>query len=160
MNKSIDFYFDFISPYSYLAYKRIKFIDKKNELKINLLQNNGKDIEWMENIGSASNYLYLHIAFFFALHQVSREMSVPWLPHFLILDQPSSPYGIQTDDDKTSFNAVLVKMDKFIDFMKSQSGMQLIVMEKIKHQHWLDLELKNFHLVDEEMVGEIGLIMN
>ena len=35
MNKSIDFYFDFISPYSYLAYKRIKLINKKNELRIN-----------------------------------------------------------------------------------------------------------------------------
>ena len=35
MTKSIDFYFDFISPYSYLAYKRIKLIVKKNVLKIN-----------------------------------------------------------------------------------------------------------------------------
>ena len=35
MIKSIDFYFDFISPYSYLAYKRIKLIDKKDELRIN-----------------------------------------------------------------------------------------------------------------------------
>ena len=35
MTKSIDFYFDFISPYSYLAYKRIKLIDKKNKLRIN-----------------------------------------------------------------------------------------------------------------------------
>ena len=29
MTKSIDFYFDFISPYSYLAYKRIKNICKQ-----------------------------------------------------------------------------------------------------------------------------------
>jgi len=29
MNKSIDFYFDFISPYSYLAYKKIKNIKQK-----------------------------------------------------------------------------------------------------------------------------------
>ena len=35
MTKSIDFYFDFISPYSYLAYKRIKFINKKDKLRIN-----------------------------------------------------------------------------------------------------------------------------
>ena len=35
MIKSIDFYFDFISPYSYLAYKKIKLIDKNNELRIN-----------------------------------------------------------------------------------------------------------------------------
>ena len=35
MTKSIDFYFDFISPYSYLAYKKIKLINKKDEIKIN-----------------------------------------------------------------------------------------------------------------------------
>jgi 2-hydroxychromene-2-carboxylate isomerase len=35
MTKSIDFYFDFISPYSYLAYKRIKFINEKDKLRIN-----------------------------------------------------------------------------------------------------------------------------
>ena len=35
MIKSIDFYFDFISPYSYLAYKKIKLINKKDELRIN-----------------------------------------------------------------------------------------------------------------------------
>ena len=34
MTKSIDFYFDFISPYSFLAYKRIKTFEKKNNLQI------------------------------------------------------------------------------------------------------------------------------
>ncbi len=34
MNKSLDFYFDFISPYSYLAYKRLKKINKNNEINI------------------------------------------------------------------------------------------------------------------------------
>jgi 2-hydroxychromene-2-carboxylate isomerase len=29
MSKSIDFYFDFISPYSYLAHKKVKVINKK-----------------------------------------------------------------------------------------------------------------------------------
>ena len=35
MTKSIDFYFDFISPYSYLANKRLKKLDKENKIKIN-----------------------------------------------------------------------------------------------------------------------------
>ena len=35
MIKSIDFYFDFISPYSYLAHKRIKLSNKKDKLRIN-----------------------------------------------------------------------------------------------------------------------------
>ena len=31
----IDFYFDFISPYSYLAHKKLKFLNKDNKLNIN-----------------------------------------------------------------------------------------------------------------------------
>jgi 2-hydroxychromene-2-carboxylate isomerase len=35
MTKSVDFYFDFISPYSFLAYKKFKSLDKKNKIKVN-----------------------------------------------------------------------------------------------------------------------------
>ena len=35
MTKSFDFYFDFISPYSYLAYQKIKSINNKIEININ-----------------------------------------------------------------------------------------------------------------------------
>ena len=34
MIKSFEFYFDFISPYSFLAHKKIKKIEKKNSVKI------------------------------------------------------------------------------------------------------------------------------
>ena len=33
MNKFVDFYFDFISPYSYLAHKRIREIQKEKKIK-------------------------------------------------------------------------------------------------------------------------------
>ena len=35
MIKSFDFYFDFISPYSYLAHKQIREIEKQNKITIN-----------------------------------------------------------------------------------------------------------------------------
>jgi len=35
MTKSIDFYFDFISPYSFLAYKKLKSLNKNDEIVIN-----------------------------------------------------------------------------------------------------------------------------
>ena len=34
MTKSIEFYFDFISPYAFLAYKRLKFLNKDEKLNI------------------------------------------------------------------------------------------------------------------------------
>ena len=35
MTKPIEFYFDFVSPYSYLAHKQIRIIEKKENIKIN-----------------------------------------------------------------------------------------------------------------------------
>ena len=35
MTKSIDFYFDFISPYSYIAHKRIKHLKKEDKIIFN-----------------------------------------------------------------------------------------------------------------------------
>ena len=34
MSKSLEFYFDFVSPYSYIAYKQIQKVEKKNTFKI------------------------------------------------------------------------------------------------------------------------------
>ena len=35
MIKPFDFFFDFISPYSYLAHKQIRKLEKENNIKIN-----------------------------------------------------------------------------------------------------------------------------
>ena len=35
MNKTFDFYFDFISPYSFLAYKKLNLMNKEKKIKIN-----------------------------------------------------------------------------------------------------------------------------
>ena len=37
MNKIIDFYFDFSSPYAYIGYKEIKKLEKKNSFKIKFM---------------------------------------------------------------------------------------------------------------------------
>ena len=34
MSKSVEFYFDFVSPYSYIAHKQIQKVEKKNTFKI------------------------------------------------------------------------------------------------------------------------------
>jgi len=35
MTKPIDFYFDFVSPYSYLAHKQIRKIEEEESIKVN-----------------------------------------------------------------------------------------------------------------------------
>ena len=35
MTKTFDFYFDFISPYSFLAFKKLKVLNKNNKININ-----------------------------------------------------------------------------------------------------------------------------
>ena len=35
MTKSFDFYFDFISPYSFIAYKKLKLLNKNHKININ-----------------------------------------------------------------------------------------------------------------------------
>ena len=35
MTKSFDFYFDFISPYSFLAYKKLKLLNRNNNINVN-----------------------------------------------------------------------------------------------------------------------------
>ncbi|WP_342755278.1 DUF3732 domain-containing protein [Pantoea sp. MBD-2R] len=37
-------------------------------------------IEKMPDVGSASNYLYLHISFFLAIHEIAKTRQVPWIP--------------------------------------------------------------------------------
>ena len=34
MNKNFEFYFDFVSPYSFIAHKKIKKLEKNNSFKV------------------------------------------------------------------------------------------------------------------------------
>ncbi|WP_257975365.1 DUF3732 domain-containing protein, partial [Vibrio parahaemolyticus] len=67
----------------------------------------------MIDIGSASNYLYLHLSYFMALHKVARENSVPWLAHFLVFDQVSTPYTLENSDDIASLDLALKEIDMY-----------------------------------------------
>ncbi len=53
----------------------------------------------VRNIGSSSNHLFLHLAFFAAIHRLFAKKEIPYIPPFLILDQPDSPYYETNDKD-------------------------------------------------------------
>nr|WP_284503047.1 DUF3732 domain-containing protein [Caballeronia sp. AZ10_KS36] len=118
--------------------------------------------EKMPDIGSASNYLYLHVAYFLALHEIAKLRRVPWVPSFLVLDQPSTPYWTdgKLTDDIVSLDVVLRELDQFVKEMDEYGGFQMIVLEHIEETHWVGLGLDRFHLVDRELRGDYGLILS
>lgn len=119
-------------------------------------------IEKMPDVGSASNYLYLHIAHFLAIHEIARTLLIPWMPSFLILDQVSTPYfssNGQPNDDIRSLDKVLSQLNDFVSRMDKRGGFQIILLEHIYEDHWTSLQLDRFHLVDRELRDDYGLIL-
>ncbi|ENK8666709.1 DUF3732 domain-containing protein [Enterobacter bugandensis] len=132
-----------------------------NKAKKTLDLINKNQVEKMIDIGSASNYMYVHVAYFLALHELVRDRNVPWVPRFLVIDQPSTPYfstaGKKTDDF-ASLDAALNEINSFVEKMRSHGGFQIILLEHIEETYWLDREMTNFTLVDNELRGNYGLI--
>lgn len=122
--------------------------------------NNGQ-VEKMIDVGSASNYMYLHVAYFLALHELVRERNIQWMPRFLVIDQPSTPYfsseGKKTNDFDL-LDAALSELNSFVSKMDAYNGFQIILLEHIEEKYWLDKKLENFNLVDKEFRGDYGLI--
>jgi len=140
------------------GYEDSQAVFMENQKVINLVLDEGKSVEKMEDIGSASNYLYVHLSYFMAIHEVARRNSVDWMPSFLILDQVSTPYSGETADDISSLDAALSEINNFVTTMSTLGGFQVILMEHITESHWKKLGLENFNLVDRELIGDYGLI--
>ncbi|WP_036551735.1 DUF3732 domain-containing protein [Neptunomonas japonica] len=140
------------------GYEASQAVFLESEKAINLILDNGLSVEKMIDIGSASNYLYIHLSYFMALHEVAREKKVSWMPHFLVFDQVSTPYTLEIPDDISSLDLALQELNIFVESMKEKGGIQVILMEHISESHWKNLKLDNFKLVDKELIDEYGLI--
>lgn len=120
-------------------------------------------IEKMPDVGSASNYLYLHVAYFLAIHEIAKARRIPWVPSFLVLDQVSTPYFSsdgKANDDIRSLDKVLAELNQAVIDMDEYGGFQIILLEHIGQEHWTKLELERFHLVDKELRDGYGLILD
>ena len=96
MTKSIEFYFDFSSPYSYIGYKEIKLLEKKNKFKIKYmpiflggLHNSAYifiayQIYFTENIFEVFN-LYIGLEELYSLFSNEAFLLIFWL-HFLAVN--------------------------------------------------------------------------
>jgi len=130
-------------------------------LKILKLRKPG-DILSSSNIGSKSNYMFLHLCLFLGFHEHFILYKQPYVPQFLILDQPSQPYlekssinpdtgEIVADDDRNTIKDAFMLLNSFIEnIVKEINGdFQIIMLEHASSNYWEEPKLDHFHLVDE-----------
>jgi len=140
------------------GYENAQAIFLEKDRSINLILDEGRSVEKMIDIGSASNYLYLHLSFFMAIHELALDNQVSWMPSFIVFDQVSTPYTLENSDDIASLDVALKELNDYVESMKEKGGIQIILMEHLHESHWKNLKLNNFRLVDKELIGDYGLI--
>ena len=119
----------------------------------------------VENVGSSSNHMFLHLFLFLGLHEQIVREKIPYVASFLIIDQFSRPYfedrsgNIRESIDSSDIakvTAALSLLDNFVANIKQLGGnFQIIVFEHISPETWSGFS--NFHLVESFKDGN-GLI--
>ena len=112
--------------------------------------------DYIENVGSSSNHMFLHLFLFLGLHELILRKKVPYVPPFLVIDQFSRPYwgeGTRRKDklDNTDIRKVRAALELLNSFVKNVNSIgasfQMIIFEHINKELWEGLP--NVHLVDE-----------
>ena len=117
--------------------------------------------DYLENVNSSSNHMFMHLFLFCGLHEAIQIKKAPFVPSYLIIDQPSRPYWGDRDAPKLRIDhgdeAKIRRAFELLNWTveritKRQGGQcQLIVFEHVPPSTWKDLE--HVHLVDEFVDG-------
>ena len=112
--------------------------------------------DYIENVGSSSNHMFMHLFFFLGLHEAIQRKESRFVPSFLIIDQPSRPYWGDGEKKKekldTSDEAKITKAFELINFFAERmlkdvkKEFQIIVLEHVPPTIWEGLS--HTHLVD------------
>lgn len=136
LNPSIQHFFDMFSFLENFAGRPTRYNREHERLEI------GKDgVLNYSNIGSQSNYMFLHICFFLGLHRYLLLHPTPHVGQFLFIDQPSKPYYESSDDNKSTDRQKLMDAFKVINtFMQevvdSGGEFQIILIEHAEESYW------------------------
>lgn len=101
---------------------------------------------YKRNVGSKSNYMFMHLCFFLGLHDFLLQQNNAFVPNFLFIDQPSIPYyadktkhneNIQNDDEKKLRDAFCL-MNRFMDTIVGlkKQNFQIIMIEHADSKYW------------------------
>lgn len=113
----------------------------------------------IENVGSSSNHMFMHLFHFLALHEIAISQKSKFVPSFLILDQPSRPY--YGEEEKTSkveslpktdtgkITAAFELLDSYVAGINERykSSFQMIVFEHVPVS--IFEKMNNVHLVEK-----------
>lgn len=121
------------------------------------------------NVGSKSNYMFLHLCYFFGLHELLVKNKNRHIPQFLFIDQPSIPYyadkndGANIDtlnDDESKLRAAFKLIDKFMKEITKENHFQIIMIEHAGPNYWEgDNKLETFETRYQFTQGN-GLVPN
>lgn len=117
--------------------------------------------DYLENVNSSSNHMFMHLFLFCGLHEAIQIKKAPFVPSYLIIDQPSRPYWGDRDapkerldhSDEAKIRRAFELLDWTIERIVNKQGghCQLIVLEHVPPSTWGNLG--NVHLVDEFIDG-------
>lgn len=127
-------------------------------------------------VGSSSNHLFLHLCLFLGLQELIVRQNSPYVPNWLILDQPSRPYFGEEEEEKTQkeqkewkdvsktdrakIKIAMRLLNDFITYVNNdlKKDFQIIVLEHIPKSIWKEAKLDNFFQVDEDFKNGNALI--
>lgn len=157
LNKSIQRNFDQLDSLQTYKNSRVEFNSDKMILQ---LFPNGQMFP-LDNVGSASNYMFMHLCVYLGLHEHVIKIEQNHIPEFLFIDQPSTPYYEGKNDDKTKLIDAFTLLNSFVDYLTVQKNQhfQIFMVEHAPKEYWLENDLLYFHTVDEFINGK-GLIPN
>ena len=165
LNETIGKYFKYQNGISE-AYRNYNPVYSMEE---NMLMLEGEEGEYPEsNVGSKSNYMFLHLCYFFGLHDLLLNNQNKSIPQFLFIDQPSIPYYADknerraddnnltiANDDRAKLTEAFRLTDLFMREMTRRGHFQIIMIEHADTEYWQNLS--TFETCYEFRNGE-GLI--
>lgn len=113
----------------------------------------------LDNVGSASNYMFMHLSLYLGLHEHILKLEQENILPFLFIDQPSTPYFEGTNDDKVKLTDAFNLLNTFMEYITvdKKQDFQIFMVEHAPKEYWENNKFIHFHTVDEFINGN-GLI--
>lgn len=113
--------------------------------------------DFIENVGSSSNHMFMHLFLFLGLHEVIQRKKAQFVPPYLIIDQPSRPYWGDGENrkeklehgDEAKVRKAFELLNYFVERITNdlKGSCQLIVFEHVPPSTWDGFD--HVHLVEE-----------